>query len=57
VPLFQSQTMLEALKRAGGNAELVVKPGGEHPWPTIRDEVAVMAAWMERQLGAPSGAR
>lgn len=57
VPLFQSQTMLEALKRAGGNAELVVKPGGEHPWPTIREDVAVMAAWMERQLGAPAGAR
>ncbi|HOD50903.1 MAG TPA: alpha/beta hydrolase [Candidatus Hydrogenedentes bacterium] len=57
VPLFQSQTMIAALERAGGKPELIVKPGGEHPWPTIREEVAVMAEWMARQLGAAAAGR
>lgn len=56
VPLSQSQALLDALKRAGGEAELIVKPGGGHPWPSIREEVAIMADWMERQLGTPSSA-
>jgi acetyl esterase/lipase len=42
VPLQQSQKMVEALKAAGGSAELIVKKGGGHPWPTIAEEVKVM---------------
>ncbi len=50
VPLQQSQKMVEALKAAGGSAELIVKKGGGHPWATIPDEVKVMADWFGRQL-------
>lgn len=50
VPLQQSQVMLAALKEKGVPAELVVKPGGTHPWPTIHEEVAVMADWFAGQL-------
>jgi acetyl esterase/lipase len=50
VPLHQSELLVEALKKAGGQAELIVKPGGGHPWPTIHQEVKVMADWFDKQL-------
>lgn len=51
VPLEQSQFLLDALKGAGVQAELHIKEGGGHPWPTIREEVAVMAEWFDQNLG------
>lgn len=50
VPLQQSERMLAALKKAGVPAELIVKPGGGHPWLTISEEVQVLADWFDRQL-------
>jgi acetyl esterase/lipase len=50
VPLQQSEVFVEAVKAAGGSAELIVKPGGAHPWPTINEEVAVMADWFDKTL-------
>lgn len=50
VPLQQSEKMVEAVKAAGGAIELIVKPGGGHPWLTIRDEVKVMADWLDKHL-------
>ncbi len=50
VPLQQSQKMVEALKAKGDSAELIVKPGGGHPWLTIPEEVAIMADWLVKQL-------
>jgi acetyl esterase/lipase len=52
VPLQQSQKMVEALKAAGGSAELIVKKGGGHPWMTLPEEVKVMADWFDRHLPA-----
>lgn len=54
VPLQQSEKMVEAIKAAGGSADLIVKPGGGHPWLTIREEVKIMADWFNRQL-KPTG--
>lgn len=51
VPLEQSQILLDALKAAGVQAELHIKEGGGHPWPTIREEVGVMAVWFDANLG------
>ncbi len=51
VPLKQSELMREALERKGVSAELIVKPGGGHPWLTIHQEVAVLADWFDTQLG------
>jgi acetyl esterase/lipase len=51
VPLQQSEKLLQALKSAGGSAELIVKKGGGHPWLTIFEEVKVMADWFDKQLG------
>jgi acetyl esterase/lipase len=50
VPLQQSERMMAALKQAGVPAELIVKRGGAHPWPTIHEEVAVLADWFDDQL-------
>ncbi|HZN32574.1 MAG TPA: prolyl oligopeptidase family serine peptidase [Pirellulaceae bacterium] len=52
VPLQQSQAMLAALKKAGVPAELIVKAGGSHPWPTLHEEVRVIADWFDTQLAA-----
>lgn len=52
VPLDQSERFVAALKEAGVRAELVVKPGGAHPWPTIAEEVEVLAAWFDRHLSS-----
>lgn len=50
VPLQQSERLLEELKKAGVPAELVVKKGGGHPWPTLHEEVQIMADWFDKQL-------
>jgi len=50
VPLEQSQKLQEALQEKGVSAQLIIKPGGGHPWPTIHEEVAVMADWFVEQL-------
>lgn len=54
VPLQQSRRMVEAIKAAGGSAELIVKPGGGHPWLTIPEEVETMAKWFDRTLSGDS---
>jgi acetyl esterase/lipase len=50
VPLSQSETLVKALKEVEVPAELIVKPGGGHPWPTIHEEVKVIADWFDKQL-------
>jgi acetyl esterase/lipase len=50
VPLEQSKKLLAALEGAGVPAELIVKAGGAHPWPTIHEEVQVMADWFDKRL-------
>lgn len=52
VPLQQSEIFCEACKKQGVAAELIVKPGGAHPWPTINEEVAKIADWFDGQLPA-----
>jgi acetyl esterase/lipase len=50
VPLNQSRKFVDAVIENGGAADLIVKEGGAHPWPTINEEVEVMADWFEKQL-------
>ncbi|MCC6493864.1 MAG: alpha/beta hydrolase [Pirellulales bacterium] len=50
VPLQQSQALRDALQQAGVPVELIVKPGGGHPWFTIPVEVAKLADWFDKQL-------
>jgi dipeptidyl aminopeptidase/acylaminoacyl peptidase len=50
VPLAQSEKLVAALKAKNVPVELIIKPGGAHPWPTINEEVQVMADWFDKQL-------
>lgn len=50
VPLQQSELMVDALKKSGVSAQLIVKAGGGHPWPTIHEEVKLLADWFDGQL-------
>lgn len=53
VPLSHSRKLVAAIQKVGGSAELVVKPGGGHPWLTLPEEVRKMADWFDRQLATP----
>ncbi|GAC1447833.1 MAG: hypothetical protein NVSMB9_30460 [Isosphaeraceae bacterium] len=50
VPLQQSQLFVEALKGAGVEAELVVKPGAGHGWLGIVSDIGKFADWFDRTL-------
>jgi acetyl esterase/lipase len=50
VPLSHSTRFVDAVQQAGGHAELIVKPGGGHPWLTIRREVQQMVDWFDRHM-------
>ncbi|NOY42806.1 MAG: alpha/beta hydrolase [Planctomycetes bacterium] len=50
VPLNQSQKLQKALQEKGVPAQLIIKKGGGHPWPTIHEEVAIMADWFVEKL-------
>ncbi len=50
VPMEQSEILLKALQANNVEAKLVIKEGGAHPWPTIREEVAVMGDWFKEKL-------
>jgi acetyl esterase/lipase len=54
VPLAHSQKLVAAIKDSGGSAELIIKAGGGHPWPTLPEEIRMMADWFDRQLGEPT---
>lgn len=52
VPLRQSELMKAALEEMGVSAELIIKAGGGHPWPTIHEEVALLADWFDQRLSS-----
>ena len=53
VPLQQSQTLAASLNEVNVPAKLIVKEGGAHPWPTIREEVVLMANWFQEKATRP----
>ncbi|HEX6986275.1 MAG TPA: alpha/beta hydrolase [Planctomycetaceae bacterium] len=50
VPIQQAQRMVEALEEAGVEAELVVREGQAHGWPTLGDDLKLFADWFDRHL-------
>jgi len=50
VPLQQSERLVAAWKKAGNEAELIVKKGGGHPWMTIPFEIMDLANWFDEEL-------
>ncbi len=53
VPLQQSELIMEKFKEASVPAELVVKKGGGHGWPTIMADFKTIADWFDKYLKAP----
>lgn len=51
VPLSQSERMVDAVEKVGGDIELIVKYGGGHAWPDLDQEVEVAADWFDEVLG------
>jgi acetyl esterase/lipase len=50
VPLQQSRLIIEKLKEVQVPCELVVKPGGTHPWPDIAADIPQLADWFDKYL-------
>jgi acetyl esterase/lipase len=50
VHVSQSEKLVAAVQAAGGKADLIIKPGGGHPWPTIAEEVSLVADWFDNNL-------
>jgi acetyl esterase/lipase len=50
VPLQQSEVMVARLKEAGVPAELIVKKGADHGWPTILSDLGTFADWFDKHL-------
>jgi acetyl esterase/lipase len=50
VPIQQAEVMVEALKKNGVEAKLVVKPGASHGWPKITDDLEAFADWFDAHL-------
>lgn len=57
VPIQQAEVMVDALKKAGVEASLVVKPGAEHGWPGMEKDVIQIADWFDAHLKAPAAAK
>lgn len=52
VPVQQARVFVEKARAAGVEAKLVVHAGGEHGWPGIEKDVALLADWFDRHLGS-----
>ncbi len=50
VPIQQAELMVKALKSAGVEAELLVKPGAAHGWPEMQKDLEHFADWFDRHL-------
>jgi acetyl esterase/lipase len=56
VPIQQSEIMVEALKKVGVPAKLVVKPGAGHGWGNVGGDLEMIAEWFDEYLVKKGGA-
>jgi acetyl esterase/lipase len=50
VPIQQARLIIDRLTELKVPAKLVVKQGAEHGWPTIVDDVRILADWFDQHL-------
>jgi acetyl esterase/lipase len=50
VPIRQAKVFVEKLKTEGVPAELVVREGADHGWPTIAKDLDLFADWFDKHL-------
>jgi acetyl esterase/lipase len=53
VPIQQAESMVAKLKEAGVPAELVVRKGADHVWPTLFLDFILCADWFDKHLAKP----
>jgi acetyl esterase/lipase len=54
VPLQQSERIIEKLKKAGVETDLVVKKGAGHGWPGLNKDLDQLANWFDKHLKKPT---
>ncbi len=50
VPAEQSEWFVARVREAGGTAELILRPGKQHGWPTMLWDIRRFANWFDRHL-------
>ena len=50
VPIQQSVKLMNVVRDHKGSAELIIKQGGDHSWPTVREEIEKLSDWLDTQL-------
>jgi acetyl esterase/lipase len=50
VPIQQAEVIIAKFKEVGVPAELVVRKGAQHGWPTLLQDTAICADWFDRHL-------
>ena len=50
VPIQQSETFVEKLKGAGVDTKLIVRQGAGHGWPTLGQDMNLIADWFDAHL-------
>lgn len=50
VPYQQAEVFIEKAKSLGVPAQLINRPGKEHGWPTIGEDLALFADWFDEHL-------
>jgi acetyl esterase/lipase len=50
VPIYQAELFVNRCKEVGVPAKLVVRPGAEHGWKNIVDDVELFADWFDQHL-------
>ncbi|HJT31782.1 MAG TPA: alpha/beta hydrolase, partial [Pirellulales bacterium] len=50
VPIQQAEIVIDKLKAAGVDAKLVTKPGAEHGWNKLPDDMKLVADWFDEHL-------
>ena len=52
VPIQQAESIVARFKEVGVPAELVVRKGAGHGWPTLLQDISTLANWFDRHLKA-----
>ncbi|MGV3773090.1 MAG: prolyl oligopeptidase family serine peptidase [Verrucomicrobiales bacterium] len=50
VPIQQAEIFVEAAKKTGANAKLIVREGKDHGWPGMLDDLSIFADWFDQHL-------
>jgi acetyl esterase/lipase len=50
VPIQQAESIVKKLQEAGVPAELIVRKGADHTWPTMIQDFALAADWFDKYL-------